>query len=145
MQRTFVARYNALDLDSAIDQIYGNLKASNQRSDLGLAMDCYESSYALSTNRPQASIGGKKVYCSLVVALWNARQAYPEYELRECEEGSHFVCHNPLCVRKEHLILESGRVNKSRLCCRLYGHLDWYRCPHLPRCTTCPATRLSLL
>jgi len=52
------------------------------------------------------------------------------------EEASH-LCHNRHCCNPEHLFFEDGEVNKSRLCCKLYGTMDGFKCPHLPVCFGC--------
>jgi hypothetical protein len=52
------------------------------------------------------------------------------------EEASH-LCHNRRCCKLEHVVFESGPVNKSRLCCALFGALLGYKCPHEPVCPDC--------
>ena len=37
------------------------------------------------------------------------------------------LCHNPLCFKREHLLLESGRVNRDRSKCKGW---TWITCPH---------------
>jgi len=70
-----------------------------------------------------------KVYMHKFMAMENMGRA-PVGD----EEGSH-LCGNPACVRLEHLVLESGDVNKTRDCCRMFlGVHPLYICPHDPVC-----------
>ncbi len=52
-------------------------------------------------------------------------------------EGSHWYCHNAECFNIHHLWPEDGDVNKTRLCCKEYGNLPGYKCPHKPVCRGC--------
>jgi len=89
------------------------------------------------SGRPQISYRGTKYYISVLLALNNMRKRYPDYKLVPGFEGSHWKCNNPPCVNEKHLVLEMEDVNKSRLCCKIYGKFKNYRCPHLPVCPGC--------
>ena len=75
-----------------------------------------------------------KYHCHIIACMINRDCRPPS----NGEEASH-LCHTVNCVRPEHLTFESGDVNKSRLCCRLFGHLPTYRCPHTPSCLNASA------
>jgi hypothetical protein len=95
---------------------------------------CIFTDYATNeSGRPQVRYMGRKYYLALVIALYNRRNQYDDYEIVTGFEASH-LCNEPSCVNTEHIVLEHSDVNKSRICCRLYSHLKNYWCPHIPRC-----------
>lgn len=79
----------------------------------------------------QVRFSGKKYYLHIVAAMKQANRAPSTGD-----EASH-LCHNTSCVNPQHLTLENGFVNKSRLCCQLYGKTPKYLCPHTPVCFDC--------
>lgn len=94
---------------------------------------CVHSNYAPAKARGYAQVRfkGKKYYVHIVAAMFRCKRAP-----RQGEEASH-LCHDPQCVNPQHLFLEDGLVNKSRLCCKLFASKDGYRCPHEPVCFGC--------
>jgi len=74
-----------------------------------------------------------KYYCHIIGGMMTYKRA-PKHD----EEASH-LCHNSGCVAPKHIVFETGDVNKSRLCCKLYGQLEGYKCPHKPTCFFCTA------
>jgi len=132
-----VDAYNALttaQLKGAVeDQIMKNLK-NNDHVPLSI-IGCKETTYAYD-KRPQVTIGSKRYYCSIVVKLYQERLKYgDDYKIKVGFDASHFYCHNEHCVDKDHIHFENHLVNKSRLCCRIYGMMMsyGYGCPHLPK------------
>lgn len=89
-------------------------------------------SRALRNETSQVRIGGAKgtkYYCHVI--MLQAREQCP---LMEDPQASH-RCNNPWCANADHLCWESGEVNRSRICCRLFkGVVDDYICPHEPTC-----------
>jgi len=154
---TKVDAYNALttaQLKQGVDQINNNLSTTSHRPPY---MECKETTYVYD-KRPQVRIDGKKYYCALVVSLYQARLKWgDDYKLKvdliqlitnnskTGFDASHYRCHNEHCVNENHIYIEDHRVNKSRLCCRIYGMTaSGYRCPHMPMCTINEDTRIKL-
>jgi len=52
-------------------------------------------------------------------------------------EASHWYCHNAACFNPEHVCIEASDINKSRMCCKLFGSTEGYKCPHKPICKGC--------
>lgn len=139
--RTNIYKYNTLteaDLNKALAQ------ARHHDSAPTGTFNCVFSDFA--GDKAAVRYNGEKYYVSVLVALKEMRDKYPGYQMNQTDEASHWLCHNPQCVAPGHVILEHALVNKSRICCRLYGHLDSsYKCPHYPkRCISHPSTRLFL-
>lgn len=79
----------------------------------------------------QKRVAGTKYYVHIMAAMSKWKRA-PGQD----DEASH-LCHNPACVNPDHLVFESGEVNKTRGCCKMFGQLPGYRCPHIPVCFGC--------
>jgi hypothetical protein len=79
----------------------------------------------------QLRIRKSKFYVHILAALYRAKRP-----ILQGEEASH-LCNNDKCVNPDHLVLEDGLVNKSRLCCKLFGQKQGYLCPHQPTCPGC--------
>jgi hypothetical protein len=94
---------------------------------------CQEANYAPCKGKGymQVRLDGTKYYVHILAAMHQCRRA-PGLG----EEASH-RCHNAACVNPDHLVFETGEPNKSRLCCRLYGTREGYRCPHEGVCVGC--------
>jgi hypothetical protein len=143
---TNVDMYNALttdELQGAVNRINNHLK-SNEEVPLSV-IGCKETTYAYD-KRPQIVISGKRYYCSIVVKLYQERLKYgDDYKLKVGIDASHFYCHNVHCVNNDHIYFENHKVNKSRLCCRIYGMtMNNYICPHLPKCHINEYTQIKL-
>jgi len=143
-----VDAYNALtmgDLKAAIDQIKSHHVIVNDLQKNPLK--CITTNYAYD-KRPQVRINGsgkgKKFYCSVIVKLYEERLKYADYLLVDHFDASHFWCHNEHCVETKHIHFEDQRVNKSRLCCRIFGYDARHHCLHVPECNICEATRIKL-
>jgi len=133
--------YNSLtddDLNNIMIQIEPNAFAFNERG-----FDCIHYDYKYDT-RPQVRYKGIKYYISVVVTLYKYRKMYPEYQFSNYMECSHYKCHDQECGQSDHLCIEHSSVNKSRICCRLYGHIPGYNCPNLPACIKCSANRIFI-
>jgi len=90
---------------------------------------CIESTYATDAkNYAQVRFNYKKYYVHVIAAI-HRYQRIPG----PGEEVSH-LCHNRTCFNMDHLAIESGLVNKSRLCCELFKTKEGYKCPHEPTC-----------
>jgi hypothetical protein len=50
------------------------------------------------------------------------------------QQASHFGCDNDRCVNPGHIVFEDAAANTTRYCCKLYKHVQQYRCPHQPPC-----------
>ena len=143
---TNVDVYNALttaQLQFAVEKLMKNLK---KNEDVPLSViGCIETTYAYD-KRPQITILGKRLYCSIIVKLYEGRLVYgDDFKLKVGFDASHFYCHNQHCVNKEHIHFENHLlVNKSRLCCRVYGMTNGYKCPHLPQCGINTYTQIKL-
>jgi len=140
-----VDKYNVLTIDQlkkGVDQIMKNLK---NPADFKMSiLECIETTYAYD-KRPQVRLDGDKYYCAIVVKLYQEKLKYGnDYKIKSGFDASHFYCHNEHCVNHEHIHFEDHRVNKSRLCCRIYGMNNGYGCPHLPRCNINELTRIKL-
>jgi len=135
--------YNSLsmaDLKAAIATIADHSVIGTHTQGLG----CIETNFAYD-RRPQIRIGAQKLYCSVLVALYKARQVLGEaYNIQPGYEASHFFCHNPHCIHAEHIFFEHPLDNKSRLYCRIYGHKDGFECHHWPECNICEQNKLDL-
>jgi len=100
--------------------------------------------------RPQVKIDNKKYYCSVIMKLYAEKIKYGEdYNIKPGFDCSHFYCHNQECVETDHLHFENHLVNKSRLCCRIYGIYKYdqvtkYICPHFPKCYICDYNSIKL-
>jgi len=98
---------------------------------------CILTNYAPSNNgRPQVRYRGKKYYISIVLCLRRHRQIDPNYNIEVGCECSH-LCHHPPCINAESLTFDNGDVNKTRSCCKMFGHVEGYFCPHNPICPGC--------
>jgi len=143
---TNVEMYNAItkeELEGAINRIKNNLKDDK---DFTLSViGCKETIYSYE-KRPQIVIGRKRLYCSIVVRLHEEQLKYgDDYKLKIGFDASHFYCHNVHCVNKDHIYFENHKVNKSRLCCRIYGMtMINYKCPHLPLCGINEYTQIKI-
>lgn len=144
---TNIEYYNKLSMEllsDGVKQIKNNYdEAANSANALG----CKVTTYASSKGRPQVRIKGIKYYATIVVRLHHERKEDPNYELHAGHDASHFICHNDACVNPEHICFEDHNVNKSRLCCRIYGTtLPGYQCPHpVPfKCHMVPETALKI-
>jgi len=142
---TNVDAYNGLatgQLKYAVERINKSLK--NCAEFTMPVLGCIETIFTYD-KRPQVNIDNKRFYCSIIVKLYQERLKYgDDYTLKSGFDASHYYCHNPHCVNHEHIHFEHHMVNKSRLCCRLYGMTDGYRCPHLPRCHIGESTKIKL-
>jgi len=131
--------YNSLTMDQ-LEKGTAQIKEHSVPSDNPLG--CILTNYKYD-KRPQVRIDGKKYYCSVIIRLYNDRLKYgQDFNISAGLDCSHYYCHNPECVNQEHLHFENHLVNKSRLCCRLYGLHKYgqttiYNCPHIPRCYIC--------
>jgi len=142
---TNVDAYNSLttaQLQLAVEKLMRHLK---HNEDVPLSViGCIETTYAYD-KRPQITIESKRMYCSIVVKMYQCRLMYgDDFKIKAGFDASHFYCHNQHCVNKEHIHFENHLVNKSRLCCRIYGMMDWYKCPHLPLCGINAYTQIKL-
>lgn len=105
---------------------------------LKISSGCEETDYATDDkNYSQTRYRGKKYYCHVLTAM--RHYGRPP---KQGEEVSH-LCHNRKCVKPQHLVMESGLVNKSRLCCEIYKNKKGYFCPHEPTCTGLEAVKKS--
>jgi len=137
--------YNQLtmeELTHACTLIHSNI--TDPTYNVGLP-ECHETDYSYE-RRPQVNIGKKKYYCIVVMRLLADREKWgDDVRIKQGHDTSHFYCHNPNCVNPDHAHFEDHRVNKSRLCCRIYGHDPFnYPCPHVPQCHICDKTRIKM-
>lgn len=134
--KIIVSYYNNLTWDELADAIrriykkrrnaYPNL---NQRGE----WDCMETSFSYD-KRPQIRVGGRKLYCAVLVCLHKYRMEEPFYNIPQEFEASHFWCHNQHCVNADHLCFEDGITNKSRLYCKTFRTNPHHACLHYPEC-----------
>ncbi len=81
----------------------------------------------------QVRFNKTKYYCHRIAAL-SAGLTFAEGD-----EASHRCSvengrPNKRCFNPNHMAVENGLVNKSRLCCQIYGNKPGYKCPHQPPC-----------
>ena len=80
-----------------------------------------------SDNQPQ------RIGVHRLVYILNNLEKYPTGELPQSLECSH-LCHNSLCVNKNHIILEPGTVNNERRSCKSQGHCTGSHGSNRPLC-----------
>ena len=121
-----MANYSELlpELDAAWSQVLPHIQHCNNEH------RCLTTNFARGKDKDyqQVRFKLKKYYCHIIACMKNSKRAPSAGE-----EASH-ICHNPTCVEPTHLVFEDGDVNKSRGCCKLYGDLHGYKCPHNPVC-----------
>lgn len=61
---------------------------------------------------------------------------YPAFQRAWCDKTSEVshLCGNPLCIRGDHLELESALYQKTRDACHHFSIRYGHRCPHHPQC-----------
>lgn len=127
--------YNSLDdetLKSLAKKIEDYAEWVDKNNGIGNG-SCLESKYNISQKYPSIKHEKRQWKCSIIVRLFKERKIKKKYKISSKKEASH-LCHNTKCVRKDHIIFESGEINKSRLCCKLFFAKNNYRCPHKPLC-----------
>lgn len=77
----------------------------------------------------QVRYSGSKMYCHRIAGLLRVGANYSGKHL----DGSH-LCNNDACVNPWHIVFESNELNQSRKCCKLFGQVAGYFCPHEPPC-----------
>ncbi len=80
--------------------------------------NCIQTNFAATRKKGYVQIRfrQRKYYVHIVSAM----RRYSRAPLAT-DEVSH-LCHNAHCVNAEHLVMEDGDTNKSRLCCKLLRH-----------------------
>jgi len=125
--------YNGLnieDLCEANTNLCNHLDDNFNKSSAN-TLGCIQTNYVCEKGRPQQRVHGRKYYCTVLSRLHYERKNNPKFTIKNGYDTSHFYCHNQQCINPEHLCFEDHNVNKSRLCCRIYGTtLPGYQCPH---------------
>lgn len=84
---------------------------------------------------PGAAQETPKVYCHRLALLMRTGGTVEDLKNFEQEhEASHYFCSKRRCCNPFHLTKESHLVNKSRLCCAIFGETEEFVCPHNPPC-----------
>ena len=123
-------------LNKAFDKGTITLTRYNNALNVDYGQECLISGYA-ATNKAgytQVRLTGcsqkLKVYCHMIV-----KQA-EGIRIGLGDTGSH-LCNTPSCFNPSHIVIENIEISQSRKCCKLFGHMQMYYCPHSPPCMGC--------
>jgi len=137
-----VNKYNGLTIEE-LEQGYQSIQSHKKVQIPPHVLGCIETTYKYQ-KRPQVRINNIKYYCAIIAKLYQERLNDENYEIQDGFDASHYYCHNPECVNENHIVFEDHKINKSRLCCRIYGMKEGYECPHDPVCLINKYTQIQL-